>query len=451
MSKTTILEPFIPTEIIVHLGKPTENARNIRIPFTNYIKNVACSEIYPTWPTNALKANIIAIITFTLNRMYNEWYPSKGYNFDITSLPSYDQTFIEGRTLFETITQIVDDIFNNYFVKDGQVQPYYAKYCDGKNTICEGLSQWGTVTLAKEGKNHIEILKYYYGDDIKLITDTKTAEAISSYPGIDLKLGDAREEVRIIQRELNTIHQNYPLLPIISTIDVFFTVETENSIKKFQEIFSLPITGIIDKATWYKIKYIYNSVKKVYDLYTEGIKLEEVKIEYGTELKKGDTGPEVQVLHYFLGVISFFDPDLTLLTVDSVYTESTKEMIINFQDKYNLDKTGITDRKTWNKILEVYQNTIKNIPTSYKEYVDEIYPGRFLSLGMTGDDVKLLQKYLLTICKKNHNIPGVRVTGTFDELTERSVKVLENRFGHIVNGVVGPKTWLEIVELAKKG
>ena len=450
MDRVTVLEPFIPTEIIVHLGKPDESSRNIRIPFINYIKNVACSEIYPTWPTNALKANIIAIITFTLNRMYNEWYPSKGYSFDITNLPSYDQTFIENRTLFETITQLVDDLFNNYFVKDGQIQPYFAKYCDGKNTICEGLSQWGTVTLAKQGKTYLEILKYYYGDDIRLIIDTKTAEPISSYPGIDLKLGDARESIRIIQRELNTIHKNYPLLPVINNIDVFFTVETENTVKKFQEIFNLPVTGIIDKATWYKIKYIYNSVKKVYDLYTEGIKLEDVKIEYSTELKKGDSGPDVQVLHYFLGVISFFDEDLTLLTVDSVYTDSTIEMITNFQRKYGLSPTGITDRKTWNKILEVYQSTIKNIPTSYKEYVDEIYPGRFLSLGMTGDDVKLLQKYLLTICKKSHNIPGVKVTGTFDELTERSIRVLENRFGHIVNGVVGPKTWFEIVELSKK-
>lgn len=450
MNKITVLKPFIPTEIIVHLGKPDESTRNIRIPFINYIKNVACSEVYPTWPINALKANIIAIITFTLNRMYNEWYPSKGYSFDITSLPSYDQTFIENRTLFETITQLVDDLFNNYFVKDGQIQPYFAKYCDGKNTVCEGLSQWGTVSLAKQGKTYLEILKYYYGDDIRLITDTKTAEPISSYPGVDLKLGDARESIRIIQRELNTIHKNYPLLPLINNIDVFFTVETENTVKKFQEIFNLPITGIIDKATWYKIKYIYNSVKKVYDLYTEGIKLEEVKIEYSTELKKDDSGPDVQVLHYFLGVISFFDEDIALLILNSVYTDNTKKMIIEFQKKYSLEPTGITDRNTWNKILEVYQNTIKNIPANYKKYVDEIYPGRFLSLGMTGEDVKLLQNYLLAICKKNHNIPGVRVTGTFDELTERSVKVLENRFGHIVNGVVGPKTWFEIVELSKK-
>lgn len=450
MNRQMVLIPFIPTEIIVHLGKPEENARNIKVTFINYIKNVACSEIYPTWPENALMANIIAIITFTLNRMYNEWYPSKGYSFDITSLASYDQTFQEGRTLFETITQIVDEIFNNYFVKDGHIQPYYARYCDGKNTICEGLSQWGTVSLANQGKNHLQILRYYYGDDIKLITDTKTDEPISSYPGIALKLGDAREEIRIIQRELNRIRKNYPLLPAILSVNIFFTIETENCIKKFQEIFNLPQTGILDKATWYKIKYIYNSVKKVYDLYSEGIKLEEVKIKYSTTLKHGDVGPNVEVLHYYLGVIFFFDDELPLLSINSIYTENTKQMIMDFQKKYNLEVTGITDRNTWNKLQEIYKQTLDHIPEKYKEYEDEIYPGRFLSLGMQGDDVEILQHYLLKICQKSHDIPGVKITGTFDELTEKSIKVLEKRFEHEINGVVGPKTWQKIVELSKE-
>lgn len=450
MNRTIVLEPFIPTQITVHLGSPNDNNKNIRIPFINYIKNVACSEIYPTWPDSALRANIITIITFALNRIYNEWYPSKGYSFDITSSPSYDQTFIENRTLFETITQIVDEIFNNYVVKDGQVQPYFTKYCDGKKTTCEGLSQWGTVTLAKEGKTPLQILKYYYGDDIKIITDTKTMEPISSYPGVVLKLGDAREEIRIIQRELNTIHQNYPLLPLIDPVNIFFTVETENTVKKFQEIFNLPVTGEIDKSTWYKIKYIYNSVKKVYDLYTEGIKLEEVEIKYSTDLEHGDSGLEVEILHYLLGVISFFDDDLPLLSLDSIYSDNTEEMVKNFQEKYSLDVTGKTNRETWNKIQEVYRDTINNIPTEYKEYVDEIYPGRFLSLGMDGDDVKVLQQFLYKICSKFHDIPGVEVTGTYDKLTERSVKVLEKKFGHDIDGIVGPITWNEIVNRSKE-
>lgn len=450
MDRQFTLIPFIPTEVIVHLGNPDENTRNIKVSFINYIKNVACSEIYPTWPESSLRANIIAIITFTLNRMYNEWYPSKGYSFDITSSSRYDQSFQEGRTLFESITQIVDEIFNNYIVKDGHIEPYHTRYCDGKNTVCEGLSQWGTVSLAKQGKATLDILKYYYGDDIKLITDTKIDEPISSYPGVTLKLGDAREEIRIVQRELNRIKKNYPLLPTITSVNIFFTVETENCVKKFQEIFNLPQTGMIDKATWYKIKYIYNSVKKVYDLYSEGIKLEEAQIQYDMTLKHGDTGPHVQVLHYYLGVIFFFDDELPLLSINSIYTENTKEMVTTFQNKYNLKPTGIVDRETWNKLQEVYKKTLDHLPEKYKEYEDEIYPGRFLSLGMSGDDVEVLQNYLLKICQKSHDIPGVKLTGIFDELTEKSIKVLERRFNHEVNGIVGPQTWQKIVELSKE-
>lgn len=450
MNDKSVLAPFIPTDIIVHLGKPDDNSRNIKIPFINYIKNVACSEIYPTWPTESLKANIIAIITFTLNRMYNEWYPSKGYSFDITSLPSYDQAFQENRTLFETITQIVDDIFNYYIVKENHIEPFYTQYCDGKKLTCEGLSQWGTVTLAKSGKSAFEILKYYYGDDIILITDTKVDTPIASYPGIDLKLGDANEAIRIVQRELNRISKNYPLLPKISSTNIFFTIEMENCIKKFQEIFNLPQTGILDKKTWYKIKYIYNSVKKVYDLYSEGIKLEEAKLKYSTILQYGDTGPHIEALHYYLGVIFFFDDELPLLSIDSIYTQNTKQMVTEFQKKYNLEPTGIVNRETWNKIQKIYSETLNNIPSQYKEYIDEIYPGRYLSLNMSGDDVEVLQNYLFKICEKHHNIPGVRVTKIFDELTEKSIRSLERRFNHEVNGIVGPKTWQEIVELSKE-
>ena len=154
--------PIIPNNITIHLGAPNSSNRDITVPFTDYITNVASSEIYPTWPRNALIANIYAIISFTLNRIYNEWYRSKGYNFDITNSPSYDQTYIEGRSVYENISDIVDEIFNNYLVKEGQVQPLYAKYCDGRKTTCNGLSQWGTVTLANQGLTPLQIIKKYY-------------------------------------------------------------------------------------------------------------------------------------------------------------------------------------------------------------------------------------------------------------------------------------------------
>ena len=216
--------PVIPTEIVVHLGKPNEAAKNITVPFIEYIKNVASSEIYPSWPLNAIKANVLAQISFALNRIYNEWYPSQGYNFDITSSPAYDQAFYEDRPFFETISQVVDEIFNNYIVKGNQVQPLFAQYCDGKNTTCSGLSQWGTVDLAKQGKTPLEILKYYYGDDVKIIDNAPVEPNIMTFPGFDLRVGNGGNFVKMLNVELNRISNNYPAIPKLLNEGPFFTV-----------------------------------------------------------------------------------------------------------------------------------------------------------------------------------------------------------------------------------
>ena len=183
--------PIVPNNITVHLGAPNESARDITIPFTDYISNVASSEIYPTWPRNALIANIYAIISFAMNRIYNEWYRSKGYNFDITSSPIYDQTYIENRSIYGNIDDIVGEIFNNYVIKDDQVQPYFTRYCDGRNTTCDGLSQWGTVSLANQGKTPLEILRYYYGSDINIKYDAKVGDVTEGFPGYTIGIGNA--------------------------------------------------------------------------------------------------------------------------------------------------------------------------------------------------------------------------------------------------------------------
>ncbi len=445
---TNVRVPTIPTEIIVHLGGPDENASNIRVPFQEYIKNVASSELYANWPTDALKANILAIISFALNRVYNEWYRSRGYDFDITSSPRYDQTFIEDRSFYESIVKIVDDIFNDYIVKGEQIQPLFAQYCDGKNTTCNGLSQWGSVELAKEGRSPEEILKYYYGNNIGLVFNAPLAANIESYPGFPLQVGSAGDFVITIKRQLNRIRNNYPAIPLNDDTE-FFTIETENSVRKFQEIFNLDVTGIVDKATWYKIKYIYNSVKKISNLFSEGISAEEATMLYGNELEYLDTGPYIRVLHYLLDTIAFFDQDIPLLKTGTVYDNNTVTMVEAFQKKYGLPVTGKVNRETWAELKNVYNEIINSIPDEYLEYVDEFYPGRFLSNGVTGDDVKRLQTFLYRICKNKGGIAGVRVTGTYDDLTESSVRQLQNIFGLPVNGVVGPVTWYEIVEYSK--
>lgn len=447
------IKPTIPTNIVVHLGAPDDpNAKNISVPFSEYIKNVASSEIYPNWPTDAIKANVLAEVSFALNRVYNEWYRSRGYDFDITSLPEYDQTFIEDREFYENIVQIVDDIFNNYIVRDGQVQPLFAQYCSGKNDTCDkGLSQWGSVTLANQGKSPLEILNYYYGDNIEIVYNAPLADNVMSYPGFPFQLGSAGNMVIILKRELNRIRKNYPAIPENDESNDIFTVETENSVKAFQNIFNLEPNGIVDKGTWYQIKYIYNSVKKISDLNSEGISLEEAELLYENELNYLDQGIYIRLLHYLLRTISYFDSELPFLGMpgNMKYDENTVIMVEAFQRKYGLPVTGIVNNVTWAKLTEVYNNVINSIPDEYLTYEDEFFSGRQLSNGISGDDVRRLQKFLLQICKNKKNIPGVRVTGIFDDLTEQSVRVLQEILNLPVNGVVGAATWYDIIQYSK--
>ena len=439
--------PVVPTEITVHIGSPEEAGKTITVPFPEYIKNVASNEIYPSWPADAIKANILAQISFALNRVYNEWYPSLGYNFDITSSPAYDQTFKEDSQFFENISQIVDDIFNNYIVKGDQVQPLFAAYCDGINTTCDGLSQWGSVELARQGLSPTEILKRYYGNDIRIIYNAPVSPNIPSYPGFPFRLGSAGNYVRQLKVQLNRISNSYPAIPKIEEENIFFTTDMEESVKAFQEIFDLPVTGTVDKATWYEVKYLYNAVKKVADLASEGISIEEVQFPYGETLQIGDTGPYIRPLNYLLNFLSYFDTDIPKLNLSGEeFTEDTKEVVIAFQTSNNIEADGIVDKNTWNALLTSYNQTKGLIPEEYLYYEDKLYPGIFLSLGMTGDDILNLQNFLYIICEKTHQIPGVRVNGTFDELTEESIKAIQKRYNLPENGVVGPATWQKIID-----
>lgn len=441
--------PTIPEEIIVHLGEPDENARNISVPFDEYIKNVASGELYPNWPIDAIKANVLAQISFALNRVYNEWYPSKGYNFDITSSPKYDQSFVENRQFFERISQVVDELFNDYLVKDSQVQPFFAMYCDGRVATCNGLSQWGSVSLANQGRSPLEILRNYYGN-VSVVYNAPVEENVRSYPGFVVEVGTAGDMVRTINLELNRIGQNYPAIPVILNDSPYFTIETENAVKKFQEIFNLPVTGKVDKSTWYRIKYIYNAVKKISDLYSEGISIDEATLLFNKNLKLGDSGQYIRTLNYLINVVSYFDSSIPFLDLSGdLFTEDTEDVVKAFQRKYNLDSDGVVDRETWRVLREVYRQTIRNVPSEYYTVLNEFYPGRFLSKGMTGDDIINLQKFLYVICRNSGSIPGVVVNGIFDDLTEQSVKAIQKKYDLEETGVVSPSVWFRIVEMSK--
>ena len=442
--------PIVPNNITVHLGAPDENVRNITVPFTDYLSNVASSELYPTWPRNALIANIYSIISFAMNRIYNEWYRSKGYNFDITSSPSYDQKYTENRSTYEIIDNIVDEIFDNYVVKGDQIQPYFTRYCDGRVTTCDGLSQWGSVTLANQGKNPLQILKNYYGNDISIKYDAPVGDLEQGFPGYDIGVGYAGNPVLAIQRDLRRIRKNYPAIPDINTTLGIYDQETEAAVKKFQSIFNLPVTGVVDKGTWYKIKYVYTSVKKLSDLYSEGLSEDEVTFLYTDRLDYGDTGIEVEYIHYFLDAIAFLDKDIPRLPTNSIYNNNTITMVKAFQEKYKLPVTGVFTYSDWTVLKNAYRNILKSFPKEYQDYVNELYPDYFLVRGMSGNDVKRFQKFLLLICQYDKSIPGVRVNGIFDELTEKSVLKLQEDYGFDMNGVVGPLLWRKVVELSKR-
>lgn len=442
-------EVIIPEYITVHLGDPDQPAQNIRVPFIEYIKNVASSEIYPTWPENAIRANMIAQVTYALNRIYTEWYRSRGYDFDITNSTRYDQKFIEDRDYFDNIVKIADDIFNDYVVKQGSVNPYFTQYCDGVNVTCPGLSQWGTVDLANQGLLPYEILQYYYGDDINIVFNAPIQENIESYPGIPLRLGSSSEEVRIIQRQLNRISDNYPAIPKIPSTDGIFNVATEESVRKFQEIFNLTVDGIVGKATWYKIKFIYNNVKRLGELVSEGISPEEAQQIFPGELKEGDSGYPVQILQYYLNLVAFIDNFIPSITSFGTFGPDTKASVIAFQTKYGLEPDGVVGRDTWNKLVEVYRDTSEVLRSQYPEQSDEIYPGRLLTLGVEGDDVRSLQRLLQKVSANNPSVPRVEVTGIFDQPTDEAVRIIQAENNLPVNGAVGPLTWNTIVNLSK--
>ena len=255
----------------------------------------------------------------------------------------------------------------------------------------------------------------------------------------------------MIKIQLNRIGNNYPAIPVIIDDSSYYDVETEQAVRKFQEIFNLPINGIVDKATWYKIKYFYNAVKKISDLYSEGITLDEATLIFPQQLELGSTGQYIRTLNYLLNVISYFDSDIPFLDLKSeTFNENTKQVVIAFQNKYNLPATGVVDATTWKDLVYAYQQTLRLIPKEYFANISEFYPGRVLVRGMTGDDVTRLQRFLYIICEKTHNIPGVVVNGRFDSLTEQSVKTIQKRYSLNDDGAVGAATWYHIVELTKE-
>lgn len=349
---------YVPEVITVHLGPPTSPARDVDVSFLDYIKNVASSEIFPTWPENALRANIHAQVGFALNRIFTEWYRRRGYAFDITNTTAYDQAFVEGRNIFENISQIVDEIFNVYPRREGRINPLFSAYCNGTTSTCEGLSQWGTVTLAEQGYSPLEILRHYYGNDVELAIATDIRSDEGSCPGYALMRGSEGDAVRSIQRQLIRISKNFPYIPNIPSSTGYFDMTTEAAVRAFQEIFDLHIDGVVGPATWYEIGRVYMAITGLGELNSEGLPLPGATAPYpGHNLEQGASGEDVRTLQRYLNDLSSVYGSLPAITIDGKFGPGTTDAVINFQRLFGMVPDGIVGREAWAMLMLVWNNS----------------------------------------------------------------------------------------------
>ena len=362
--------PYVPQRITVHLGPPSSNADNVTVSFSDYVKNVASSEIYPTWEESALRANILAIVSFALNRVYTEFYRSRGYDFDITNSTAYDQYFVNGRGFFENISRLVDELFNDYLRRPGFVEPLAAKFCNGTTVTCEGLSQWGSQNLAQQGYNSVQILRSYYGD-VETVLNAPVRGIVSSYPGTPLRRGSTGPNVVVIQTALNRIAQSYPAIPKLSTVDGIFGSRTEASVRAMQQIFGLTPDGIVGPATWYEIVRLYTAVTELSELRSQGQQFYAISWSPPNALQNGDTGEKVRQLQYMLSVLSSYIPEIPPVAVDGIFGRATRAAVLASQRRFRLPETGVVDATTWDEIYDQFSG-IEN--TSLRN--SEIFPVR---------------------------------------------------------------------------
>lgn len=443
----------IPDPITVHLGTPSSNAQNVRVSFPEYVKNAASSEIYPTWPEAALTANIYAIITFALNRVYTEWYRSRGYSFDITNSTAYDQYFVLGRPIYDSIGRIVDNIFNEYVRRQGHIAPYFTSFCNGTTATCQGLSQWGTVTLANQGLTPLEILRSYYPKDVEIAQTDIVTGILSSYPGTPLRAGSTGLDVQTIQTYLNRIRQNYPAIPAITDEEGVFGDSTRAAVTKFQSIFNLAPDGIVGKSTWYKISSLYTAVTRLAELDSEGGSLGIGTVPPGSILRQGSSGPDVITLQYLLNIISEYYPEIPSLAQDGIFGSGTRQSVIAFQRTMGLNADGVVGPLTWKALYDTYRGIMQNVPSQKPDGAPDetgtfqytVEPGDTLWLisrryGTTVEAIKRLNGltgdmlYIGQVLK----IPGAQTNG-YREYTVQpgdSLWLLSRRFGTTVEAIM---------------
>ena len=396
-----------------------------------------------SWPEEALRANIIAQVSLALNRIWTEWYPSRGYSFNITGSPGYDQAYVNGRTVFAVMERLTAELFNTYVQRTGDVEPYFTEYCDGKTVTCPGMKQWGTVDRAREGMNALQILRYYYGNRVQLVTTDSIAAIPSSYPGSPLRRGSTGTNVRILQKQLSRIAKDYPSFGK-PTVNGTFDEATENSVKKFQKQFSLTADGIVGRATWNKISYIYVSVKDLAELTSEGETAEGTQSAGGwpgTVLRRGATGSRVEQVQFWLSDLAQFDSSLVSVTVDGSYGAATERAVRAFQQKQGLTADGAVGQATWNALYSAWVDAQSDLGGT-------AWPGTALRRGATGMEVRLVQFWLRLAADNYSALRTVTVDGSYGAATVSAVEAFQSLFGLTADGVVGRSTWNKLKEVA---
>ena len=439
--------PVIPETITVHLGEPDQNALNVTLPFADYVMNVASSEIYPTWPDSALRANIYAQVSFALNRIYTEFYRSRGYDFDITNSTRYDQYFVNGRDIFSNIRNLASELFNDYLRRPGTVEPLFAQYCNGTTVTCDGLSQWGSVDLAQAGYTPYRILTNYYDPNLEIVQNAPVGSIEDSSPEVPLRLGSFGAQVRTLQIRLNRISDNYPNIPKIPSINGIYGIETENAVRSFQETFGLTVDGVVGKATWYAVQRIYIAVKRLNSLNSEGLQFADVSQEYAGVLRLGDANTGVSLLQYYINYLSAYYETIPPLAIDGVFGEATRNAVYAVQNTFGLPVDGVVGEQTWETITNAYYGIIRRIPVSFVEGNIIPYQGTILRQGDQSEEVRVLQEYLNYISRFIAEIPSVSPTGYFGPQTQASVVAFQRLYGLPANGAVDAATWAAIADL----
>jgi peptidoglycan hydrolase-like protein with peptidoglycan-binding domain len=433
----------IPENITVHLGPPNAEAENITLNFIDYVKNVASSELYPTWPESTLRANIHAIVSVALNRVFTEWYRTRGYNFDITNSTAYDQAFVPNRGFYDTISVIVDEIFDEYIVREGRVEPLFAQFCDGRISQCDGMYQWGSVDLASQGYSPIEILQYYYGNDITILTNAPVGSYEETFHG-NLQVGDTGSYVQLAQLMLNTISTNFPALTR-QPADAYFGPLMESVVEMFQGIFKLPVTGIIDKGTWYAIRNVHNAVTKLAELTSSGLLISNLPEE-----AIDDPRTYAQLIQFFINILSAYYPTIPAVDINGIIDANTNRAIIEFQKTMNLPETGIIDDETWDALYTTILGILNTLPPMSISLPIFLYPNYELGIGLESPSVYILKLYLSFLSTRIPQIPSVTVNNVFNDQTATAVRAFQNYYSLPTTGRVNEETWNRIVQIYRQ-